>query len=165
ARPTAGGLSAGAMLAQPLKAYMVLHAEMDLDAHDAPQALAAMHGAEFVVALAAYRHDAAAKYAQVLLPIAPFTETAGTFINTEGRVQSFQGVVRPLGEARPAWKVLRVLGNLTGLSGFSFDTIEQVRTECLGGAGEVAALLSNEIRGELAKVQAQAPRGIQRIGE
>ena len=59
----------------------------------------------------------------MLLPIAPFTETSGTFVNAEGRVQSFHGVVKPLGEARPAWKVLRVLGNLLGLPGFAFETV------------------------------------------
>ena len=63
--------------------------------------------------------------ADVLLPIAPFTETSGTFVNAEGRVQSFHGVVKPLGEARPAWKVLRVLGNLLGLGGFRFETSER----------------------------------------
>jgi len=69
--------------------------------------------------------------ADVLLPISPFTETAGTFINTEGRAQSFHGVVRPLGETRPAWKVLRVLGQLLGLKGFDFETVEQVRQAAL----------------------------------
>ena len=63
----------------------------------------------------------------VLLPIAPFSETAGTFISTEGRVQSFQAAVPPLGEARPAWKVLRVLGTLLGRPGFELDTLEEVR--------------------------------------
>ena len=66
----------------------------------------------------------------MLLPIAPFTETSGTFVNAEGRVQSFHGVVKPLGEARPAWKVLRVLGNLLGLPGFSFETSDEVRSRC-----------------------------------
>ena len=70
---------------------------------------AAMKQAGFVVALSPFQHKAV-DYANVMLPIAPFTETAGTFVNTEGRAQSFQGVVQPLGETRPAWKVLRVLG-------------------------------------------------------
>ena len=69
--------------------------------------------------------------ADVLLPIAPFTETAGTFVNTEGRAQSFYGVVRPLGETRPGWKVLRVLGTLLGLPGFEQETIEEVRQAAL----------------------------------
>ena len=70
----------------------------------------------------------------VLLPIAPFTETPGTFVNAEGRVQSFHGVVKPRGETRPAWKVLRVLGNLLGLPGFEYETSEEVRDEALGDA-------------------------------
>jgi NADH-quinone oxidoreductase subunit G len=77
----------------------------------------------------------------VLLPISPFTETAGTFINTEGRAQSFHGVVKPLGETRPAWKVFRVLGSMLGLAGFEFDTIEQVRAQAL--PADIASHLSN----------------------
>ena len=94
------------------------------------QALAAMHAADLVVALSAYKHHAL-EYADVLLPIAPFTETSGTFVSTEGRVQSFRGAVKPLGEARPAWKVLRVLGNLLNVSGFAYDSSEAVRDEVL----------------------------------
>src|ERR1700693_6449665 len=82
------------------------------------------------VALSAFRHGA--DYADVLLPIAPFTETSGTFVNAEGRAQSFNGTVKPLGEARPAWKVLRVLGNLLGLSGFDYETSEAIRDEVIG---------------------------------
>src|SRR6185295_1137917 len=71
--------------------------------------------------------DAAVDNADVLLPIAPFTETGGSFVNAEGRLQSFHGVVRSLGDSRPAWKVLRVLGNLLGLQGFSQESVEEVR--------------------------------------
>ena len=67
------------------------------------------------------------EYADVLLPVAPFTETSGSFVNTEGRVQSFNAVVKPQGETRPGWKVLRVLGNVLGLSGFDFMSSEAVR--------------------------------------
>ena len=77
----------------------------------------------------------------VLLPISPFTETAGSFINTEGRVQSFHGVVKPLGETRPAWKVLRVLGSMLHVPGFTFETIEEVRAQAI--PADVQALLSN----------------------
>ena len=104
-------MNAEQMLASPRKAYVLLNAEPELDMHDPVQAIRAMHAADMVVALSAYKHHAA-EYADVLLPIAPFTETSGTFVNSEGRAQSFRGAVKPLGEARPAWKVLRVLGNL-----------------------------------------------------
>jgi len=158
------GLNAGQMLAQPLAAYLLLHAEPELDCHDAHQAMAAMRIAEFVVALSAFR-TRAVEYADVLLPIAPFTETAGAFVNTEGRMQSFNGVVRPLGESRPAWKVLRVLGNLLGVSGFNYDSAEEARNEALGGR-EVRDLLGNEItaRTILSEVDA-GPAGVQRIGD
>ncbi len=88
-------------------------------------------------------------YADVLLPIAPFTETSGTFVNTEGRVQSFNAVVKPLGETRPAWKVLRVLGNLLGLAGFDHDDSKEVLRDALGDTptGNVQAFLNNEVSG------------------
>ena len=158
------GLNAGQMLAQPLAAYLLLHAEPELDCHDAHQAMAAMRIAEFVVAMSPFR-TRAVEYADVLLPIVPFTETAGAFVNTEGRLQSFNGVVRPLGESRPAWKVLRVLGNLLGVSGFNYDSAEEARNEALGGR-DVRELLGNEItaRSVLSKVDV-APAGVQRIGD
>jgi NADH-quinone oxidoreductase subunit G len=83
-------------------------------------------------------------YADVLLPVSPFAETSGTFVNCEGRVQSFNGTVRPLAETRPAWKVLRVLGNLLGLQGFDYETSESIRDELLGkGVTDVSAKLNN----------------------
>ncbi len=122
------GLDAAQMLAQPRKAYLVLG--MPSRNSTAPirrQALAALKAAESVVVLSSFKNRAALDYADCLLPIAPFTETSGTFVNTEGRVQSFNAVVKPLGETRPAWKVLRVLGNLLGLAGFEQDSSEAVR--------------------------------------
>ena len=131
ALPGAGGLNAGEMLAQPRKALLLLQTEPVLDCANPQAAHAALQAADMVVAFTSFK-DAAVDGADVLLPIAPFTETSGTFVNAEGRVQSFQGVVKPVGQTRPAWKVLRVLGNLLGLSGFEHNTSEQVRQEALG---------------------------------
>lgn len=151
------------MIAQPRKAYVLLGVEPELDCYDPAQALAAMKRAEFVVALSPYQHQAL-DYAHVLLPMAPFTETSGTFISTEGRVQSFGGVVQPLAETRPGWKVLRVLGNLLGSAGFDYDTSEAVLAEAFAGV-DVGARLNNRLQsvafGKLEAVES----GIQRIGE
>jgi len=113
---------------------------------------------QFIVNLTSFKSDVG----DVLLPIAPFTETSGTFINTEGRVQGFHAAVRPLGEARPGWKVLRVLGTMLGLPGFEFENAEQVKAACLAGR-DVAALLSNAISGVTA--EAKPVQGIQRIAD
>ena len=161
--PAAGGMNAGQMLAQPRKAYVLLGVEAELDTHDPQQAVAAMKAAELVVAMSPFQHRAT-EYAHVLLPIAPFTETAGTFVNTEGTAQSFQGVVRPLGEARPAWKVLRVLGNLLGVPGFEQDSAEEVRREALGD-GNIAGRLDNHVKAGGATAAAPKTGGIQRIAE
>ena len=160
--PGAGGLDAAAMLAEPRKAYLLLNAEPELDCNDPHTAMKAMHAAEFVICLSAYKGLAPA-YASVLLPIAPFTETSGSFVNAEGRMQSFNGVVKPLGEARPAWKVLRVLGNLLGLAGFDYDSSEQVREE-LGKPGEFAGKLDNRLAG-IALQTPSASGGLQRIAD
>ena len=158
------GMNAAAMLAAPRKAYILLNVEPELDMYDPQQAMAAMYAADMVVALSAYKHHAT-DYADVLLPIAPFTETSGTFVSTEGRVQSFKGAVKPLGEARPAWKVLRVLGNLLDVSGFDYDTSEAVRDEALSGQS-VADRLNNHVEGIAIQVAVPASgAGLQRVAD
>ncbi len=107
------GLNAHDMLVQARKGYLILGAEPELDCWDGSSALGAFGGAEFVVAVSSFK-GATSQYAHALLPLAPFTETSGTFVNCEGRWQSFAGAVRPAGEARPGWKILRVLGNVLG---------------------------------------------------
>ena len=139
ALPLAGGLNAGQMLAGGLKAVVLLNTEPALDAANAAVAAQAMGQAEMVVTLSPFKTNL--DISDVLLPISPFTETAGTFINTEGRVQSFHGVVKPLGETRPAWKVLRVLGSMLHVPGFAFETIDEVRAQAI--PADVTALLSN----------------------
>jgi NADH-quinone oxidoreductase subunit G len=143
ALPKQGGLNAGQMLTQPMKALLLLNVEPTFDAADPAAAAAALEGAGLVVALTPFK-DASVDNADVLLPISPFSETSGTFVNAEGRAQSFHGVVKPLGDTRPAWKVLRVLGNLLGLAGFEQETAEEVRAEALPAAGEIASRLSNK---------------------
>ena len=146
---TVGGYLVGAtskhaakLFAEPKKAYVLLNAEPELDAANPAQAIAALNSAEMVVAMSAFRHGM--DYADVLLPISPFSETAGTFVNCEGRAQSFNGTVKPLGETRPAWKVLRVLGNLLGLAGFDYENSESIRDEALGkGNTDLSAKLNN----------------------
>ncbi len=147
ALPQKAGLNAGAMLAKPLKAYVLLNTEPELEAAQASLALSSLKAAEMVVVMSAFKNPAAMAYADVLLPIAPFTETSGTFVNAEGRAQSFHAVVKPLAETRPAWKVLRVLGHILGLTGFDQETSEEVRREALGADLSLEAIqarLSNK---------------------
>lgn len=162
ALPGAGGLNAGQMLGAPkLKACLLLHTEPTFDAADAAAATASIGAAEMVVALTPFR-SAAADVADVMLPVAPFSETSGTFVNAEGRVQGFHGVVKPLGETRPAWKVLRVLGNLLGIAGFDFETSEEVRAQALGDVAGLAARLDNTTPTQAAVAVAS---GLERIAD
>jgi NADH-quinone oxidoreductase subunit G len=124
ALPAYDALNAGQMLSGGLKAAILLNTEPVQDSAAGAQAALDLAKAEMVVTLSTFKTNMA--FSDVLLPIAPFTETAGTFVNAEGRVQSFHAVVRPAGEARPAWKVIRVLANLLGLPGFDFESAQEV---------------------------------------
>ncbi|MDT6961041.1 NADH-quinone oxidoreductase subunit NuoG [Cupriavidus sp. SZY C1] len=162
ALPQQGGANAQAMLDTPRRAYIVLNAEVEFDTADARKALAALQQAGTVVVLSPFRSEAAMQYADVILPITPFTETAGTFVNAEGRAQSFNGVVRALGESRPGWKVLRVLGNLLDVPGFDFDTAESVRDAALV---KLAPEQLNNATDAPIRVTAAAAGGIERIAD
>jgi len=143
ARPMSHGMNAAQMLqSNSIKAMFLLHTE---PAQDCAVKEQRFDGVDMVVTLSPFKTNM--DISDVLLPISPFTETAGTFVNTEGRAQSFHGVVKPLGETRPAWKVFRVLGSMLGLAGFEFDTIEQVRAQAL--PADIASHLSNECRASI----------------
>jgi NADH-quinone oxidoreductase subunit G len=164
ALPLAGGKHAAAMVASPLKAYVLLNLEPSLDCAQAQQASAAIGGADFVVSLTAFDSPELRAISHVMLPVSPFTETSGTFVNTEGRVQPFIAVAKPLGDTRPAWKVLRVLGNLLDLEGFGYNDTEAVRLEALGQQSDVDGLLDNGLT--LGAVQPVAPvSGLERVAE
>lgn len=126
---------------KPRKAYVLLHAEPDNDLANPAIAKRALENAASVVVLSPFKHSQSV--ADVMLPIAPFTETSGTFVNAEGRAQSFQGALNPLGDTRPAWKVLRVLGNLLELPEFDYESTEQIRDIVTGGETNLASRLNN----------------------
>jgi NADH-quinone oxidoreductase subunit G len=132
AQPLKEGKTAAQMLAGGLRAAILLNTEPKFDSANRVDIKADM-----VVTLSPFKANM--DCSDVLLPIAPFTETAGTFINAEGRVQSFHGVVRPLGETRPAWKVLRVLGNMLSVAGFDFESSQAVLAKILNEDTEILA--------------------------
>ena len=133
AQPRQGGLDAGRMLAGGLKAALLLNTEPVHDSAAGAPAAEALAQAEMVVTLSPFKTNL--EFSDVLLPIAPFTETSGSFVNAEGRLQGFHAVVKPLGDARPAWKVLRVLGNLLGVQGIGFETSQEVLAHAVGATG------------------------------
>lgn len=149
------GANAVQMFAQPRKAYVLLHAEPEFDCYDPQSARAALSKADMVVVMSPYKH--ATDYADVLLPISPFSETSGTFVNCEGRAQGFNGAAKALGETRPAWKVLRVLGNMLDIQGFNYETSEEIRVELLGTKKAEEADLNTRLNNN-ANVALQAAR-------
>ena len=126
------GLDARAMIEAGLDAYVLMGLEPELDCADAARAREVLNAARFVVSLSTFRSEAVSEYADVVLPLAAFAETEGTFVNLSGTWQSFGAAARPCADSRPAWRVLRVLGNLFELGGFEQETIEDVRA----GLGE-----------------------------
>jgi NADH-quinone oxidoreductase subunit G len=131
AMPRDSGLNAQQMINGGLKAVFLLHTEPEFDSAQGQGAVTALAKAEMVVGMGAFKANK--DCCDVILPIAPFTETPGTFVNAEGRVQSFHAVVKPLGETRPAWKVLRVIANTMKVPGFEYESAQEVLQEVFGG--------------------------------
>jgi NADH-quinone oxidoreductase subunit G len=161
------GANAAQAFATPRKAYVLLHAEPKFDSANPQVARGALDQADMVVVMSPFKQGM--DYADVLLPVAPFSETSGTFVNAEGLAQSFNGSVKPLGETRPAWKVLRVLGNLLELSGFDYESSEAIRNEVIGATGnavvDLSARLNNVADLAPAVPAASAANGLERLAD
>jgi NADH-quinone oxidoreductase subunit G len=130
------GMDALAVLRKRIRAYMLMGVEPELDTWDGHAASIAMERAGFVIAITSFRSELMDKHAHVLLPMAAFAETAGTYVNVEGSWQGFEAAVSPQGEARQAWGILRVLGSALGLEGFDYMQSTDVREELRSLAGE-----------------------------
>ena len=149
------GLDAGSMLDTQLDAVVLLNLEPDADLAAIEGAASKLEKQKFVVALSPFDSDALRSSADLLLPIGTFAETSGTYVNTAGTWQSFAGVATPVGEARPAWKVLRVIGNLLEAADFDYVSSEDVRDELAEQIGEVTP--SNEFSGATGTLRQMAP--------
>lgn len=142
AMPGPSGLNAGQMLAGSLKAAILLNTEPEWDSAAGRRGAPGLNQCEMVVTMSPFKTNM--EFSDVLLPIAPFTETSGTFINAEGRVQSFHAVVKPMGETRPAWKVLRVLANLLNVPNFAFESSQEVLTHMNLDSASVPAFVPSD---------------------
>ncbi len=138
----ANGAGVQSVLSGDRRAVILMNIEPDADLPNPMDARAALAKANTVIALSAYQSADLLEVADVILPITPFTETVSTFVNLEGRAQTVQPSVKPLGDCRPAWKVLRVLGGLLNLDGFLYNAPEEVLGEALGE--NYASRLSNQ---------------------
>ena len=123
------GRNLAEMLAQPPAGLVLLNVEPEHDVAESRLAVSALQTAGFVLALSPYLSPALEAHADVILPVGTFMETAGTFVNCEGRWQTFGGVAAPVGASRPAWKVLRVLGNLLQVADFDYASAEEIRAK------------------------------------
>lgn len=157
------GMNTQQMLENSLRAYVLFNTELELDAYDSAATLKSLKKADTVIVFTAYVNEAMKEYADVILPIAPFTETAGSFINLEGRWQKFNGATKPLGDSKPGWKVLRVLANQLGVDGFDYTSIDEVRSE-LEQLANPAALLNNALLHSTLKMTKPDLNGFVRFG-
>ena len=164
ARALPTGLNAYEMFVQPRKAYVLLGLEPELDCANPGMAVNALKQASLVVTLTPFKSEGAIDYADVLLPVAAFAETSGTFVSSEGRVQVVGGLCRPQGEARPGWKVLRVLGNMLALPGFDYESTEQVRDEVIPSGTEFVEGLDNSVELNIQSIDLPQA-GLQRIAD
>jgi NADH-quinone oxidoreductase subunit G len=160
----AAGLDAQVMLTQGMKGYILLGLEPELDSCDGKTALSKLQQADLVVSLTAYRTSTIESYADVMLPIALFTETSGTYVNIAGSWQSFKGAIQPAGDIRPAWKILRVLGNLFNLNDFEYTDSTQVCEELRQRVGDKVA--ANKTAWQIpTQLELHSTAGLQRITE
>ena len=160
----ANGAGVESVLSGDCRAVMLMNIEPDSDLPNPQQARAALAKANTVIALSAYQSADLLEVADVILPIAPFTETVSTFVNAEGRAQTIQPAVKPLGDSRPAWKVLRVLGSLLNLDGFLYNLPEEVLGEALGD--NYCTRLSNQTNANsLSNTNLSTSNGLERLSD
>ncbi len=129
------GSTAADILANPTQGLLLFGVEPEFDCANGAAGLRAVEAAEFVVACTPFLDETLKKHADVILPVATFAETSGTFVNAAGDWQSFGGVAMPFGESRPGWKVLRVLGNLIELPECEYESSDDIRDELKAVAG------------------------------
>ena len=156
------GLDAARMLAKPCKAFVLFNLEPEFDFASAPGALKAMREAEFVAVFAPYVSDSMRSYADVILPIATFAETRGTYVNAEGRWQTADPAINPPGQARPAWRILRVLAEHLGLESFAYESCQQVLDEIKAQTGEAAGFEGRLHESKAVNTRA-IPNGVYRV--
>jgi len=157
------GAHASSLVSEPRRGYLLLGVEPEYDSANPAAATAAMHAAEKVVAITPFTTDDMLQYADVILPSATFAETDGTFVNAEGLWQDFQAAGTPPGETRPAWKILRVLGNAFGVDGFDYFAAAEVRRELKEQCREL--VLDNAVAGATATGPAVVRPGLVRFGD
>ncbi|MDQ2069135.1 NADH-quinone oxidoreductase subunit NuoG [Natronospira bacteriovora] len=157
------GLNAREMFAQARKAYLLMGCEPEREAWDSAQAMDALEQAGFVLSLSSFRTPEMERYASVVLPVGSYAESFGTLVNLEGRWQSSGGVINPVGESRPAWKVLRVLGNLLELEGFEQMDAEAVLADAHAAIGEVVTDM--RVSGGVKLNKPAVSKGLWRLGE
>jgi NADH-quinone oxidoreductase subunit G len=162
----ASGMNAGDMISHPKKVYVLLDVEVEHDSDNPQQARAAMDQSDCVVVIAPYASASLLEYADIILPSAAYSETSGTFVNVEGTWQSFQASAKSFGEARPAWKIFRVLGNMLDVKGFDYVSSADVKEELKLICESVADVDNSfEVSGIYTNLDPVAGDNFHRVGE
>lgn len=162
-KTNSAGANIAEMVASPKKALIMFNIEPEFDVANPAKAMDAVDAADFKVVINNYASEAMKDYADVILPLAAFSETSGTYVNAEGFWQSFKGVTSALGESRPGWKILRVLANLMKVDGFEYMSSEDVRNEVKEQCRDIQ--LDNTLSGDSPVVGLTKVSGLQRVGD
>ena len=160
---SANGSNIGEMLQANKKALITFNIEPEFDVANPSDAMKAIDAADFKVVINNYATETMKDYADVILPLSAFSETSGTYVNTNGYWQSFTGAVAPLGESRPGWKILRVLGNLLNVDGFDYISSEDVRNEVKEQCRDIQ--LDNTFSTDAPFMSVKNENGLQRVGD
>lgn len=160
------GLNAKQMLDQDLSAYVLLGLEAEYDVANPVTAVSNLEKSECVISLTSFVTDSMKQYSDIILPVCTYAETAGTLVNAAGDWQSFNGIVPPVGEARPAWKVLRVLGNLFEVDGFDYISVEDIFNELDGLMKTVTTIENSKSKNNSidVEVKADSQKGLSIVG-
>ncbi|VAW63662.1 NADH-ubiquinone oxidoreductase chain G [hydrothermal vent metagenome] len=157
------GKNIAEMLESPRKALITFNIEPEFDVASPAQVMKAIDAADFKVVINNYASETIKNYADVILPLSAFTETSGTYVNAEGRWQSFNGASAPSGESRPGWKILRVLANMMSIDGFEYMSSEEVRDELKEQCEDIQ--LDNSVSDDSPVLALAAVSGLQRVGD
>jgi NADH-quinone oxidoreductase subunit G len=154
------GMSAAQMLSDSRRSYLLWGLEPDFDIDNPAVAMNALRQAENVIAVVSHAADSLREVADVLLPLAPLAESEGSLVNLDGSLASFRAAARPLGEARPGWKILRLLGTELGLEGFGQFSVDDILGEARAEIDNAEALTAEAVLNS-----ADPGQGLYRIGE
>lgn len=117
---------ASAMWEKPRRAYVLFDVEPHVDCAQSGAAKAALQSAELVVAFNSFSSDDLHEVAHYLFPTTVVAEQSGSFVNLCGQWQDFSAVVPEYNQARPVWKIMRLIAQLLNLPDCDVGNVDAI---------------------------------------